>query len=135
MKKILLFLILLIVTACHKKPTEPIPPVPSPVVTGTWSGSGIKNNIQYTILVDLSENNKQVIGSGSISAAFITISYTVAGSNEYPKVSLNMANSDSSFTGNFIGEFVKDNDNKMVGLVDVPAFQIEDEPLTMNRIK
>jgi hypothetical protein len=131
MKK-LIFLSLLLALACHKKPTEP--PEPSPVIDGIWQGSGIKSGFQYTITVDLFETNTAVVGMGSIAVLITKVDFTVSGSNVYPKVSLNMANQDSSFTGTFIGEFDSNDNNTINGKASVPAFQIVDEPLSIKRV-
>jgi len=136
MKKIILIVILAagMIQGCHKNPSEPIPPVSSPTIDGTWQGSGIKNGFQYTITADLFQTDTSVAGSGNIAVLFASVDFTAKGSNIYPKVVLNMANADSSFIGTFDGEFDQQNDNKITGRASVPAFSIVGDSLTIKRI-
>jgi hypothetical protein len=139
MKRTIIFLLLtgIALSACRKKPTEP--PPPSPTINGTWQGSGTKIvngiRIDYTITADLAQQDTTITGTGNIATIFLTVPFTVSGKNIYPNVSLFMANTDSTFTGTYIGAFMKGDDNTIDGAATVPAFQIVGEPLTIKRIK
>lgn len=133
---VILAAILLALSACNDKPTEP--PIPKPNVTGTWQGKGTKSGIPYTVTATLAqaEGDTAVSGNGDIAALFAKVSFSVTGANAYPDVRLTFTSSDPSFgTGSYAGKFAADNDNRIDGAATVPAFGIRDEALAMERIK
>lgn len=119
-----------------KKPAEP--PEPTPSVTGTWQGSGVKSGVKFTVTVNLAQadGDTAITGDGNIVALIVTVPFTVAGGNNYPDVRMTFTNPDPNFgSGVYVGKFDVLSDNAINGVATVPAFGIANEPLRIERIK
>ena len=124
-------------TSCKaKKPSEP--PAPTPSVSGTWQGSGVKSGIKFTVTVNLAQADGDTVitGDGNIAALIVTVPFTVTGGNNYPDVRMTFTSHDPNFgSGIYVGKFDALSDNAINGAATVPAFGITNEPLRIERTK